>query len=515
VQGWRSRPGGRQQDGTAAPSAAGPRLVAPRRGWPGAGAGRAPHVDAGAVYLATTSQVAGLYPWVLGASLPPEGVPLGPDLLTNELVCFDPAGWVGRLVQNPGVWIMAQPGSGKSAIAKRICLAYAAYGARVLVPGDVKGEYAPLIRDLGGQVVRVGRGLDKINPLDSGPLRRRLGDLPAAQQAALAAEITGRRADLLQALLATPHGLGRRPNASEANVVNHVVGLVAEQLPGDPVIPDVVTALREGPAQLWSRLLVDTLDDYRDLVREVVLALENLCSGPLAGLFDGPTTTPLDLDAPALSVDLSGLLTAGDQVVAAGMLSTWAYAYTSIDSARALGMMTDQLVLPLDEMWRALRAGPGMVDAMDSMTRLNRSKSEVSLMITHSLRDTEALPTPEDRAKALGLMERCDCLILGALSAGELDRVAEQKPLTSGERELVASWASPTVTGLDGTTQRHPGRGKYLIKIGARAGTPVRLDLTPAELRLYDTDPATPARRGALSPAPPPGEPAAGQEGIT
>jgi hypothetical protein len=158
-------------------------------------------------------------------------------------------------------------------------------------------------------------------------------------------------------------------------------------------------------------------------------------------------------------------------------------------------MMDDQLVLPLDEMWRALRAGPGMVDAMDSMTRLNRAKSEVSLMVTHSLRDTEALPTPEDRAKALGLMERCDTLILGALSAGELDRIGEQKPLTSGERELVASWASPTVTGVDGTSQRHPGRGKYLIKIGARAGTPVRLDLTATELDLYNTDPAQPGPR--------------------
>jgi hypothetical protein len=136
------------------------------------------------------------------------------------------------------------------------------------------------------------------------------------------------------------------------------------------------------------------------------------------------------------------------------------------------------------------------------MTRLNRAKSEVSLMVTHSLRDTEALPTPEDRAKALGLMERCDTLVLGALSAGELDRIGEQKPLTSGERELVASWASPTVTGVDGTTQRHPGRGKYLIKIGSRSGTPVRLDLTPHELELYNTDPTRPGPRGAGSVTP-------------
>ncbi|WP_435137787.1 ATP-binding protein [Actinacidiphila sp. bgisy144] len=447
-------------------------------------------MDKGSVYLGTTTEVAGLFPFVLGAPLPAEGVPIGPDLLTHEMVCFDPGGWVGKLVQNPGVWIMAQPGAGKSAITKRIALVYASYGSMIVVPGDVKGEYAPLVRGLGGQVVRIGRGLDRLNPLDSGPIRRRLDSLPANRRESLLAEINGRRSDLLHALLATPHGLGRRATAPEANVVGAAVAMVAEKLADDPVIPDVVRVLREGPKELWTRLLVDTLDDYRTLVREVTLALENLCTGPLAGLFDGQTTQPLNLDAPAVSVDLSALLTAGDQVVASGLLATWSYAYSSIDSARALGLMDRPLVLPLDEMWRALRAGPGMVDAMDSMTRLNRSKGEVTIFVTHSLRDPESLPTPEDRAKALGLMERCDSLILGALLMGELERVHEQKPLTSEEKALVASWSAPGVTGVDGTTQKHPGRGKYLIKIGTRAGSPARLDLTEAEATMYDTDAA-------------------------
>jgi len=464
--------------------------IAPRLGWPGAGSGRAPHRDKGAVYLATTTELAGLYPYVLGSPLPAEGVPIGPDLLTKEMICFDPGGWVGRLVQNPGVWIMAQPGAGKSALAKRICLAYSCYGHMVLVPGDVKGEYAPLVNGLGGQVVRIGRGLDRINPLDSGPLRRRLHELPPDQRESLAAEINGRRSDLLYALLATSYGLGRRPNASEANVVNHAVGIVSARLTDDPVIPDVVAVLRDGPQELWRTLLVETRDDYRALVREVTLALENLCQGPLAGLFDSPTTQPLDLDAPAVSVDLSSLLTAGDHVVAAGLLATWSYAYGAIDSARALGAMNRSLVLPLDELWRALRAGPGMVDSLDAMTRLNRSKGEVTLFITHSLRDSESLSTEADRAKAMGLMERCDSLILGALGAGELNRIHAQRPLTTEERALVAEWSSPTITGVDGTNQRHPGRGKYLVRIGARTGSPAHLELTPTELRLYDTDEA-------------------------
>ncbi|WP_329151260.1 ATP-binding protein (plasmid) [Streptomyces niveus] len=485
-----------QHAGTTGPEPTGawslnPRVIAGRWGWRGVGRGRAANLDPGAVYLGSTMQVAGLYPYILGSGLPPEGVPIGPDQLTHELVCFDPSGWIGSLVTNPGVWIMAQPGVGKSAIAKRICTAYSAYGYKITVPGDVKGEYSPLVSELGGQVVRIGRGLDRINPLDSGPLRKILPTLPSDRQTALLGEITGRRAELLHALLATEVGLGRRPSATERNIVEHTIRLVSARLLGsDPVVPDIVKVLRDGPRELWAQLMVDTEDDYRRLVREVTLALENLCDGPLSGIFDGPTTNPLDLDAPALSVDLSSLLTAGDNVVSAGLLATWAYAYSSIDSARAVGLMDSPLVIPLDEMWRALRAGPGMVDAFDSMTRLNRARREVTLMITHSLRDPESLPTPEDRAKALGMIDRCDSMILGALSVGELERVSQQRPLTDAEISMIASWSSSSSTGLDGTKQVHPGRGRYMLRLGTRPGTPVRLELTPTEHRLYQTDPS-------------------------
>jgi hypothetical protein len=49
----------------------------------------------------------------------------------------------------------------------------------------------------------------------------------------------------------------------------------------------------------------------------------------------------------------------------------------------------------------------------------------VTIMVTHSPRDTEALPKPEDRAKAAGLMERCDTLILGASSWRPPERAAD------------------------------------------------------------------------------------------
>src|SRR5262245_59424574 len=191
-----------------------PRLVsvAPRRGWRGPGGGRAAHVEPGATFLGTTVEVAWLFPFMQASGLPAEGVPIGPDLLTHETVCLDPPGWVGHLTSNPSIWIQGQPGSGKSAITKRICLGLVGYGYAMLCPGDPKGEYAPLVRALGGQVVTVGRGQDRINPLDSGPLGRLLPTRPVTEQQRLIAEINGRRAEVLHALIATPHGLGRRPH---------------------------------------------------------------------------------------------------------------------------------------------------------------------------------------------------------------------------------------------------------------------------------------------------------------
>ncbi|MGP4104743.1 ATP-binding protein [Nonomuraea sp. KM90] len=394
------------------------------------------------------------------------------------------------MTTNPSVWVQGEPGIGKSAMLKRLCLGLVAYGYQLLCPGDLKSEYTPLVAELGGQVVRIGRGLDAINPLDSGPLGRNLHTLAADQARRIRAELDARRGELLHALLATPHGLGRRPAAEESAALNTAVRLAADGTTGDPVIPDVITVLRQGPQPLRERILAVHDADYLAATRSVTAALENMCDGPMSGMFDRPTSVQLDLRRPALSIDLSALRSAGEPVAAAGLLACWAYSYGAVDIARVFGLLPRPLVLPLDEMWRVLRAGPGMVDAMDAITRLNRSNGEISLMSTHSVRDLEALPTEEDRAKAAGLMERCDILILAAMPLGELRRISEQKPLTSAEIDLIASWAAATSTGLDGTSQIHPGRGKYLIKIGQRLGVPVRMQLTPAEQRLFDTDDA-------------------------
>ncbi|MFJ4622560.1 ATP-binding protein [Streptomyces sp. NPDC088812] len=477
---------------------------APRLGWGGAFGGRVPVEDTGTVYTGPTSQAGGIYPFLLGSGLPPRGVPVGRDVLTGELVCIDPSGWTGRLTTNPGVWVMSQPGAGKSALVKRICLVYSAYGHMVCVPGDVKGEYSSLISELGGSVVRIGDGIGRINPLDSGPLKGRVQSLPADRREALLDVLNGRRLETLVALLSTKHGLGRSPDEIERSALDTAVQVASAAQPSgsDPVVADVTAVLRSAPEELRSKLAADGTR-YQDLTRSVVAGLDNLIGGPLKGLFDGATTTPLDINAPAVSVDISALRARGNDVVSAGMIATWAYTYSSIDSARSIGLLDRKLVLPMDEMWRALRSGPGLVDAMDAISRLNRTTDDVTIYVTHSLLDVEALPTEMDRAKARGLMDRCDTWVLGASTTEELGRVTGKRMLTEQEVMMVSSWASATSTGLDidpttydeddarpaeEETVRHPGRGKYLIKLGTRPGIAAALELTATEQRLYRTD---------------------------
>ena len=64
-----------------------------------------------------------------------------------------------------------------------------------------------------------------------------------------------------------------------------------------------------------------------------MFTLDLLCTGSLAGVFDGPTSQPIDLDAPAVSVDISAVRAAGDKLLTAAMLCTWSYGFGCVDAA--------------------------------------------------------------------------------------------------------------------------------------------------------------------------------------
>jgi hypothetical protein len=466
--------------------------VAPARGWSKPGTGRVAHVACPPEYQATTNQACGLYPFLAGSGTPIAGTPVGRHMLWGEVVCLDPLAWLrAGLVTNPGMFVLGQPGTGKSTLVKRLITGAIATGTVTLVLGDTKPDYGLLVEHLGGQVIRVGRGLDRINPLDSGPLGEVLQRIPSAEADALRREIRSRRLSLLLALCTLVRE-ARITNAEEV-VLGRAVDLLGERLAGqrEPVIPDVLSVIEQAPDTLRSAARANSDGQYQDRVSDLVFTLELLCTGSLAGVFDGPTSRPIDLTAPAISVDISRAGVAGDKLLAAAMLCTWAYGFGMADAAAALadlGLARRRPYLAvMDELWRALRGAPGLVEYADSLTRLNRAKGMASIMVTHSLADLDALATEEDRAKARGFADRCAITVLAGLPPHELERVQQITPLTGPERELVTSWSAPD-SWRPGAL--HPGRGRYLIKAGERIGIPVQLALIGPEWRLYDTDQA-------------------------
>jgi hypothetical protein len=382
-------------------------------------------------------------------------------MMWGEAVCCDPFSWMDAgLTTNRGVFLLGQPGTGKSAAGKRITRGCMAFGVTPLFLGDPKPDYTAIVRSAGGQVIRVGRGLDRFNPLDAGPLGTALARItgPVAEQLRL--EVRGRRLNATLALCALVRTDAPMGNAEET-VVGAVVDLLADRLPAgvDPTIPDVLAVVREAPDRLVSAAEVDSLEEYRTETRRLRQTLRMLCEGSLKGVFDGPTTTPIDLDAPAVSIDISAVAAVGDTLLSAAMLSTWSYGFAVIDAASALadaGLAPRRRYLAvLDELWRALRGTSGLVDRADALTRVYRGRDVAHMMMTHSLDDLNALPTEADRAKARGFVDRCAITILAGLPMRELDQISRIVPLSAAEKHLVASWSSPE-SWQSGA--RHPGR---------------------------------------------------------
>lgn len=459
--------------------------------------GWAANVDSGEEWQSTTAQMPGFYPFPAPAGAQVRGVPFGRNLHTAEPIGLDPAQWlVDGLVTNTGIWVQGQPGVGKSTAIKRLLMGLVGFGFTGVIPGDLKDEYTALVMAMGGEVFRIGRGnLHSLNPLDRGPLRAVIDAAVGSEKDQLRAMANGRRLALLESLIAIVGG--HELSATERLLLGAATAIAADAMPTgqDPTIPDVLRAIDAGSDPLRKIMAVPAAASehvmdlaYAREVREFRNTLDLLCSddGPIKGMFDRPSTFSISKDTPAVSLSLSAIEDDADEVVAAAMMCAWTWS-SSVIEAQQVGGVRRNIFQPQDELWRALRAAPGLVEKSDRVTRLNRHRGLVSAQSTHSTTDLDALPTEQDRAKARGMAARNGVKILGGLDNAEMKRLHEITPFTSRERQMVTKWSAPP-TWVPG--QRHPGRGRYLVKSGARMGLPVNIELTPRELELYNTDTA-------------------------
>jgi hypothetical protein len=464
------------------------RPVPGRRGLARRWGGRAAIVPRVPVSRGSTAQVQGLYPWLLGGSLPAAGAYVGIDCVTGGAFSCHPLAWLGcGLVSNPNVLITGLPGAGKSALVKALALRLMPYGVRTFIAGDLKNEYADLARAVGAQPAEIGPGLPgRLNPLDAGPLGENLPS-EAGLLAERLAEIHRRRLVLLSSLAAVR--LGRPLSPTEETAVSLAIHEASGQPTGwpegggaglvrggarlvSPTIPQVWALLRDPTVMMAEELRVrrNSPPLLREMIRPATDALGGMIHGALAGLFDGPTTLRLDWDAPIQTVDLSRVSDRGDDTVAMILACVSSWAQAALDEPGPARMVVR------DELWRSLRI-PALLVKADSDLRLSRAQGTMQVLATHRLSDFETAGAAgsAEAAIAAGLVGSCDTRICLRQDTGPLAATREQIGLTDTECAHIESW-----------TGRQVGRAVW--KVGRAASAVVQTVLTPAERRLFYTN---------------------------
>lgn len=467
-------------------------------GWDRPGGGQTAIVSPVPEVRGPTVQVCGLYPFSVGASLALVGTPLGPHLEGRGMVCGDPVSYfVADLVNNPSAFVLARPGTGKSTLLRRIAGFLPAKGVLPMVLSDWKPDYVELIRELEGQVIRVGRSAGFVNPLDPGPLFGRLPELPEEVRARVLSTMRGQRMNVMEGLCGL--ALGSDLVAHERTILSTAMELWDTDHPGGvPLIGDILAVVQAAPDRL--RLYAQDRGDadrYAERTQRLVDALMALDGGSetFGRVFAEPTTEPLQMDRPVV-FDLSEFEGMDTKLQAGVQLVCWAYGSTAVSGAKALadaGLAPRRsYLLIMDELWRALRAAAFMVDRVDEITRLNRTLSLGQALCTHGMDDLK-VHSEEATAKAWGFVARSEMVYLGGLNPGEMGNLGEVFALSRREVDLLTDWAQAGEPNPDTHEVDVPrGRGKFLLKVGKKPGIPFRVDLMPVEREtaVHDTNTA-------------------------
>lgn len=320
----------------------------------------------------TTRHAQAIYPFVAGGGLGGRGVFVGRDS-SGAAFCYDP--WVlygDGTLDDPNAIVLGKLGQGKSALVKTLLWRMLLFGRRAFVL-DVKREYGPLCDAVGVKPVALepGGGI-RLNPLASRP----------EEHAQL---------ELLRAVTLT--AVGGPLTQIEAAGLREALHAVRASGVVEPTLPEIATVLFGPTADMAERLRSSPQKLALD-VRRAALAIQDLCEGPLRGMFDGPTTPGLDLDARLLVLDLHAV----KDSPAVGILMACASAWMSALLARmAERPSRERLVSVADESWKIVQH-TGLGEWFQSNFKLARQFGVMNLVVLHKLADLRAAGDAGSRA---------------------------------------------------------------------------------------------------------------------
>lgn len=412
-------------------------------------------------HVASTAHVQAAYPFVAQASLGQRGVLVGRNVYGGAFALDPWELYAAGLLQDPNMLVLGLKGYGKSALCKTWVFRQRVFGRRIEVI-ERKGEYGAVIEAMGGVTLRLEPGL-RLNPLERvGTRESRESLLRAVARALLGRELHPvERVGLSAALATVDARCGDR----------------------DPVIPDIVGELREPSAELALELNVPQ-QQAREELRDCMLALRDLSTGPLRGMFDGPTNAGREAwDRSAVAIDISQIARHAhgadeNTALAIALICSTAFLdgqrHARNRHAREQGHEPEKTVRVNDEAWRALSV-PGAAEYYSSALKLSRDTGVQYVIALHRLSDLSATGDAGSRTQQLaeGLASEAAIRVVYRQAEREAPLTADSLQLSSTERALISEL----------------GQGEALWRVGER-GFRVRHLIADAEWQLVQTDEA-------------------------
>jgi type IV secretory pathway VirB4 component len=364
---------------------------------------------------ATTAQLGAVYPCVTTRALSTDAVLVGRDLFGGTFV-YDPfLLYESGALTNPNMVVLGQIGRGKSAFVKSYLFRQSALGRRVVVL-DPKGEYAPFARALGAQPIALRPGGKiRLNPLDG--IADAEGEAAMQQSLSLLSDLAA--ACLTRALTPSEHA------AIEAAL------RIASRLERRPTLPSIVAGLL-APELTSAREIGCDLELLRAEGREVALELRRFVSGEFSGMFDGETSTGLDLHAPVVVLDLSAVYHS----------SAIGAVLTCVSAALRSGWRTsspEKTFFVVDEAWAILQ-NAGAARFLQASLKLGRARGVANLIVAHRASDFSAVDSAGSVSARIaeGLLSDCETLVCFAQAESELADSQRLFGLSQSELQLVA-----------------------------------------------------------------------------
>lgn len=403
------------------------------------------------------------------------------------LTPFGVSGWpaldgpiIGRSVMNGNVWrydawspyrydktsvnglILGMMGSGKSTVLKVMCSreTLPPWNRHVLVEGDPKGEWAPVARAVGGDVIEVGGG-QYLNPLDPGSRPMNFSEEKWR------AEILGNQVDTMKSIA---HVL--RPAQEFSTKEKTLTHAVLRELAETSHVATI--------AAFYDLLRSDWIEhveiagmgrsDVLETANDLVLLFGDMVDGSQSGAFEHESTVNVDPASPMLVFNTGSVMSKNETKKAL---------YTACMSSAVENLCNrhDGLFrLIIAEEGYELLKNPQVVEAWDKRMRLTGDQGTASWMLLHEMNDITKF-APEGTAQ----YEQ----INSVLTKAGVQVIYKQTPASLNQmRSMLGDDLS--LTEIETIRELAPHCG--LWRVGGQLKDVVVADFGPDMLPLVDTE---------------------------